>query len=304
MKIWPIVTLIGLLYGGMYADGMGTKRESKPHRLTHRGNLDADLAEDMKAFDMPHRVASIAYVSFFKQMMNEQTDWGVPEGKHEVTADDVDPDDGQDPGKKLFWTTVFPKNNGVPFTGWGDPNPTPNPDNVAPDPCTSCRPLLSQIVIVSNDPGPPKPDDNVAVDINTTSQLPFGELKTFDNIVASTDPSSGVTTVTLVPCETVLVNGVCTLPCKGDDDPLCKDTKDPLPPGLTDPLGSKPPITVGGSDPPPFLGGGGSGSGPVGGIGSGGGVGGVPEPSTWVMLILGLGIMSLIGWRRAATIAS
>ena len=43
-----------------------------------------------------------------------------------------------------------------------------------------------------------------------------------------------------------MVNGVCPAPCKGEDDPLCKDTSE-IPPILTEPGG---PIVV---DPTPPL---------------------------------------------------
>ena len=52
--------------------------------------------------------------------------------------------------------------------------------------------------------------------------LPFGALKALDNMVIG-----GGGKVTVAPCETILVNGVCPLPCK-PNDPLCVD--DPLPP--------------------------------------------------------------------------
>ena len=77
-----------------------------------------------------------------------------------------------------------------------------------------------------------------------------------------------------------MVNGVCPMPCKGDDDPLCRDASE-IPPILTEPGG---PIVVD-RTPPPFIGGG---SGVV--VGQ---AGSVPETSTWLMGIIGFGFLSL-----------
>ena len=118
--------------------------------------------------------------------------------------------------------------------------------------------------------------------------LPFGALKALDNMIVATGVGGGLV-VTIAPCETIIVNGVCPAPCKGEDDPLCKDTSE-ITPVLTDPGG---PVV---GDPPPFIGGGG------GGLGGGGGVvgqaGGVPEPSTWALGLIGFMMMSFLRGRR------
>ena len=161
---------------------------------------------------------------------------------------------------------------GVPFTGWGDPNAEPDHPLVSPPACSTCRPELFFTVL--EDPTPPKEDENFAVEAQnhiTMGDLPFGALKALDNMVISEDGK-----VTVAPCETILVNGVCPLPCK-PNDPLCVD--DPLPlPIVVDPTS---PIT------PPIIIIGGGGSGPVGAVG------GAPETSTWLMGIIGFGFLSL-----------
>ena len=74
---------------------------------------------------------TMAFREMFAKLLADQTEWAVPEGK-QATAEATDnSDDGEDPSKKLFWHTVFGDNVGVPFPGWGDPNPIPNPDIVS-----------------------------------------------------------------------------------------------------------------------------------------------------------------------------
>ena len=117
-------------------------------------------------------------------------------------------------------------------------------------------------------------------------QLPFDALKLLDNMII-TKGAGGDPIVTVMPCETIIVNGVCPLPCTGTDDPLCKD--DPLPsPIVTDPTG---PII----DPDPIIAGGGGGSG-IGGV-SVGSVGGVPELSTWELLVVGFGLLGMLRFK-------
>ena len=110
----------------------------------------------------------------------------------------------------------------------------------------------------------------------TMGDLPFGALKALDNMVIGEGGK-----VTVAPCETILVNGACPLPCK-PNDPLCVD--DPMPlPMVVDPTDPTSPVT------PPIIIiiGGGGGSGPVGAVG------GVPETSTWLMGIIGFSFLSL-----------
>lgn len=276
MKVWPIITLGALLYGSTFSDGMGVKRGSHPPARHHTSEFDPD---DFIAPNQPHRPVTMAFREVFAKLLNEETDWSAPESRQATAQAEADADDGQDPGKKLFWHSVFPDNPGVPFTGWGDPNAEPDHPNVAPTPCSSCRPELFFTII--DDPVPPKEDENFAVEAQnhmTMGNLPFGELKILNNLVVS-----GNGTVTVMPCETILVNGVCPLPCKSNDDPLCKDEGN-----ITDPLGGLPVIDPTEPTGPIFTGGGGGGFG-------GGGVtaGSVPETSTWVMLMFGF---SLMGW--------
>ena len=159
MKVWPIITLVGLIWGASVSDGMNTQRESNPHPLHHRASsLDAEVADDMKAFDHPvvHRPVTMAFREVFQKLLNEETDWSAPENRATAQAE-ADADDGQDPGKKLFWSTNHPDITGVPFTGWGDPNAEPDHPLVSPPACSTCRPDLNIFYIIE-DPVPPKED--------------------------------------------------------------------------------------------------------------------------------------------------
>ena len=257
MKVWPIITLVGLIYGSTLADPKGVGRESNPH--PHRSSLDAEVAAD---FAQPHRPVTMAFREVFAKLLNEETDWSAPDGKATAQAE-ADADDGQDPGKKLFWSTNHPDMTGVPFPGWGDPNAEPDHPLVSPPACSSCRPDLEIFYYIIDDPAPPKEDENMATTAALHSlQLPFGALKILDNMVIGSDGK-----VTVMPCETILVNGACPLPCK-PNDPLCVD--DPI---VVDPTDPTSPVTP----PVIIIGGGGGGSGPVGAIS------GVPETSTWLM---------------------
>ena len=269
MKVWPIITLVGLIYGSTLADPKGVGRESNPH--PHRSSLDAEVAAD---FAQPHRPVTMAFREVFQKLLNEETDWSAPDGKATAQAE-ADADDGQDPGKKLFWSTNHPDVTGVPFPGWGDPNAEPDHPLVSPAACSTCRPELFFYIIV-DDPVPPKEDENFAVEAQahiTMGDLPFGALKALDNMVIGEGGK-----VTVAPCETILVNSVCPLPCK-PNDPLCVDDPLPLPlPVVVDPVS---PVA------PPIIIIGGGGSGPVGAIS------GAPETSTWLMGIIGFGFLSL-----------
>ena len=208
MKVWPIITLVGLIYGSTLADPKGVGRESNPH--PHRSTLDAEVAAD---FAQPHRPVTMAFREVFAKLLNEETDWSAPDGKATAQAED-DADDGQDPGKKLFWTTNHPEITGVPFPGWGDPNAEPDHPLVSPPACSSCRPDL-EIFYIIDDPVPPREDENMATTAALHAlQLPFGALKALDNLIV-TKGAGGVPIVTVMPCETIIVNGVCPMPCKG-----------------------------------------------------------------------------------------
>jgi PEP-CTERM motif len=289
MKIWPIVTLGALLYGGTYSDALNTQRESNPHPARHRSSLDAEVAA---FFAQPHRPVTMAFREVFAKLLNEETDWSAPDGKATAQAE-ADADDGQDPGKKLFWSTNHPDITGVPFPGWGDPNAEPDHPLVSPPACSSCRPELF-FYIITEDPAPSHENENAVAEAQssfTMRNLPFGALKALDNMIIATGADGGLI-VAIAPCETIMVNGICPSPCKGADDPLCRDASE-VPPTLSEPGG---PIVAG--DPPPFVGGGGSGSGMGGGIGGGQSVGSVPEPSTWALLALGFAWLALMAHKR------
>ena len=49
----------------------------------------------------------------------------------------------------------------------------------------------------------------------TMGNLPFGELKALDNMIVAPGVGGGLV-VTIAPCETIMVNGICPAPCKGD----------------------------------------------------------------------------------------
>ena len=281
MKVWPIITLAGLIYGSTLADPKGVGRESNPHPH-HASSLDADFAQ-------PHRPVTMTFREVFAKLLNEETDWSAPENKATAQAE-ADADDGEDPGKKLFWSTTHPDNPGVPFTGWGDPNAEPDHPLVSPPACSTCRPDLFFTII--EDPTPPKEDENFAVEAQnhiTMGNLPFGEFQALANMVITPGGE-----VTVEPCATILVNGECPIPCSPATASLPSCAIDPV--GVpTDPLGGLP---TGLTDPPPIIAGGGSGGGVGGGIGGGVSVGGVPEPSTWAMGVVGFIVLSMMGYRR------
>lgn len=292
MKVWPIITLVGLVYGSFYADGRNVGRESNPHPHAHRSVIDAELAEDMKAFDQPHRPVTVAYREFFAKLLQ---DGGVetvdPQtGKAATTAEaDASADDGEDPAKKLFWHTVWPDaGDPAPFPGWGYADPDHSP--IAPPACGQCRPHAEEITYYYyDDPPAPHEEFNAAVDAGSHAimgNLPFGALQTEINLVKGGDGD-----VKITPCVVGLIDGSCVVPCTAITAalPSCSTTGtgDPV---ITTPLGGLP-VTP--SDP--IVAGGGSGSGVGGGFGGGGVVaaGSVPETSTWLMLIAGF---SLMGW--------
>ena len=289
MKVWPIITLGALLYGASYSDGQSTKRESAPH--PHRSTLDAEVADAMKAFNPPHRPVTMAFREMFAKLLADQTEWAVPEGK-QATAEATDnSDDGEDPGKKLFWSTVFGKTDGVPFPGWDDPNPIPNPDIVS-QPYTG--PGWPNLVLIEDDPPPMRADEGSAATASThiqtlSEQLPASVMKALTTMVsgssAALPPASACP-----PGATDLLCAIIVQVCEQTSAPAACTKKDPDPIAITTPLGGLPaPI-----DPTPITVGGGSGS----SIGGGGGLatGAVPEPSTWVMIFIGA--LGLIGLRK------
>ena len=186
----------------------------------------------------------MAFREVFAKLLNDETDWSAPENKATAQAE-ADADDGQDPGKKLFWSTNHPDITGVPFTGWGDPNAEPDHPLVSPPACSTCRPELFFYTIIE-DPTPPKEDENFAVEAQnhmTMGNLPFGELQALVNMVIT--PSGEVT---IEPCVTILVNGVCPIPCTSTTASLPSCATDPV--GVpTDPLGGLP---TGLPDPPNY----------------------------------------------------
>ena len=213
---------------------------------------------------MPARVATVAYREFFRHLLSQEdgTEWTVPGASSKTSADAHDLVD-DDPGKKLFWHTIWGDTPPVPFPGWSDPNPIPNPQFpvYSPTQFTNCCGDMT---------GPPiltvaHPNDaigNEAIHINgVTEGLTGDQIKALDNL--SVGAGGGIS---MMPCETILVNGICTMPCKDKDDPLCKEDD-----GVPIVLKPSPPVLGGGPVGPAGPVGGG-GVGPIGG--SGGGVGG------------------------------
>ena len=120
----------------------------------------------------------------FAKLLNEETDWSAPENKATAQAE-ADADDGEDPGKKLFWSTNHPDITGVPFTGWGDPNAEPDHPLVSPPACSTCRPDLD---FPSHYRGPDAAERGRELRCRGAEpyymgNLPFGELQALVNMV-------------------------------------------------------------------------------------------------------------------------
>ena len=288
MKVWPIITLGVLLYGSSFSDSRNVGRESNPH--PHRSMIDAEVADAMKAFEPPHRPVTMAFREVFAKLLADQTEWTAPEGKATAEATD-NSDDGEDPGKKLFWTTVFGKTDGVPFPGWDDPNPIPNPDIVS-QPYTG--PGWPNLVLIEDDPPPMRADEGSAAISSThiqtlSEQLPASVMKALSTMVVG-GGNVGASPLASVcpPGATDLLCAIIVQVCEQTPAPAaCSTKKDPG--DITTPLDGLPgpvsPIRPGPilTDPSPS-------PGPVSGVG------GVPEPSTWVMIFIGA--LGLIGLRK------
>lgn len=183
-------------------------------------------------------------------------------------------DDSEDPEeKRLFWHTVWGDNQGVPFTGWGDPDPlnynpwiaTHSPDNpgfhfITDEPPvrhSEQAPEVAPPVIIATMEPPTLKDKKVIQTFNMDDVFPK-QIK---------DP----TTQELCDLDS-------SLPiCKDDDvaPPVVIIPGQPVTP--TDPI-----ITV-----PPII------SVPVNPVISGTAI---PEPSTWLMLFIGF---AAIAWKVA-----
>jgi len=100
------------------------------------------------------------------------------------------------------------------------------------------------------------------------------------------------------PCMDPVADGSCPLPCGPNDiSTLCEEKRNVS--NIDDPLGlSTPGKGFGGFGPPPISGFSGGGGGGAGGSGT------IPEPSTWVMLIFGFGLMAWMSRRSIARRAS
>ena len=277
MKIWPIITFGLLLYGSSFSDGRIPPRESNPHPRPHR-------AAEIELPDRP--ITKTPSTKIFTPMLAldaDGTEWVFQQNQiveKEVEGDIFD----NDPAKQWLLHTIFhyadgPVNRDLSDPDLGD-NPAPSAQPYEGNAPTGWKVIYETVDTVAA----PEPDhDNAAVDAQTRATagaLPFGGLQALGNLTMS--PGGAVTET---PCATLLVNGVCPIPCAPDSKlPSC-DVKSP-PTVITEPLGGLP---VG--DPPPpitvVLGGGGHG---------GGVVGNVPEPSTWVMLVMGFVLMALFGW--------
>lgn len=177
----------------------------------------------------------------------------------------IDPDDVQKNDKHLFWRTVYDTN---------------------------------ELHRVEADPPP-------AMNFNTSvAQPPLPPTVTFND----GGSSSGVgATDSTTPCMTAMVGGVCPVPCSSNDiSLLCEEKKvdtaaADLSPALQKLFGFDDPGAPVIGDPPHV---GGIGGFAGGGGGGPGGGGTIPEPSTWVMLIFGFGLMAWMSRRSIARRAS
>jgi PEP-CTERM motif len=286
MKIWPIVTMAGLLIGDHYADAYSTARQSRPHQRPHKNVLDAEA--DLGYLGMPHRVATFSVPWMFRLENIPDADPVVPSRRHAQT--DV-AEEEEDPAKKIYWRTVWNTDRPQRQDQWGDPNYVQHPMFVAP-PYPGTLPVGLTITTTSGngDTSTAAPSPAKAPPASTpTGSLPTNSL---EEIVSSSDPTD-------LP-STGCAAGSTDLSCSGDKstiktivqqlgDPTTTDSTDPTDPtnpvDPTDPTDPTNPIVT--SSPPTVTGDGGIGS----VVGSGASVGSVPEPSTWVLMGMGLTLM-------------
>jgi hypothetical protein len=150
MKVLPIIAGAGLIYGGVYADGMNVPRESN-RPIHHR----ADEVELDDAVYMPHRPVTIAYKLFFDRMLQaKETDWTITSSSRQKATGNTGDFFDDDPAKKIAFHTIWNPVVPTPFVPWGYTEPDRSP--VAPAypgtlPLGCCEPdppaPLTQVVI-------------------------------------------------------------------------------------------------------------------------------------------------------------
>ena len=103
MKVWPIITLVGLLYGASVSDSHNVGRESNPH--PHRSTLDAEVAAD---FAQPHRPVTMAFREVFAKLLNEETDWSAPDASKRPLKPKLTPTMAKTPARSCSGPRTIP----------------------------------------------------------------------------------------------------------------------------------------------------------------------------------------------------
>jgi PEP-CTERM motif len=220
-------------------------------------------------------------------IIDKDIEWVADVKKAALIAEDGG--DGEE--KRMFWHTVWTEDPAAPFPGWVDPNPLIYPVvTVVQAPGTAGLQFAGNPVIEDRHGdivlAPTLPPQPVFGPLGGTVG---GDKKVLQSFVFDMDdvfPKQVSDPVLIVLCSA----DPFMPPCVTNDppsDPGAPVIK-PVQPG--DPISPAPPVVVV--------------TGPVGGGGGGGALAGtVPEPSTWLMLILGFGGLALIsakrGWGRA-----
>ena len=104
---------------------------------------------------------TMAFREVFAKLLNEETDWSAPENKATAQAE-ADADDGQDPGKKLFWSTTTQTLPACRSPAGAIPMPSLTIRWCRRPPARLAGRILFFTII--EDPTPPKEDENFAVE--------------------------------------------------------------------------------------------------------------------------------------------
>ena len=221
----------------------------------------------------------MAFREVFAKLLNEETDWSAPENKATAQAE-ADADDGQDPGKKLFWSTNHPRQLPACRSPAGE---VPMPSLIIR---LSRRPLVRHadlklfFYIITEDPAPSHENENAVAEAQSElhdgrpsvrgaeGARQYGHRARVARMKLRSPRARRSLSTVSAPCPASP-----TIPCAWTIRCRCRSWSIlRIPPA---PLRRPSSSSEGG------------GSGPVGAVG------GVPETSTWLMELIGFGFLSL-----------